>query len=140
MRERKESRDPRAHRIAHDIGAREPKMIEQSSHILRHDGAVIGGGLVNLAGCAVAAVVERDRATPGACQCRHPAGHDPIDLFVGRKTVNEDDRVARAFVNKGDFHPVVRRKLWHRGTIRSRRQEAKVQTQTKPGDVSSGSG
>ena len=48
MRERQERRDARAHRIAHDVGARDVEMIEQRADVLGHDGAVIGGGVVEL--------------------------------------------------------------------------------------------
>ena len=48
MRERQERGDAGAHRIAHDVGARDIQMIEQRAHVLRHDGAVIGGRIVEL--------------------------------------------------------------------------------------------
>ena len=37
MRQRQKCRDPRAHRITHDVGAREAEMIDQRAHIFGHD-------------------------------------------------------------------------------------------------------
>ena len=65
MRERKERGDTRAHGIAHHVGAREIEMIEQRPHVVRHEGAVIGGRIVELARGAVPAIVERDDAPAG---------------------------------------------------------------------------
>ena len=44
--ERKKDRVPRAHGIAHDVGMRQPEMIDQRAHVVGHDGAVIGGRIV----------------------------------------------------------------------------------------------
>src|SRR5215472_10276839 len=100
-------------------------MIEQRSHILGHIRAVICSRVVELAGRAMAAIVERDRTPPGARECRHPARRNPIDLLVRRKAVDEDNWLALAFVNEGDLDVVVH-ELWHVRTIRSCRPEAKV--------------
>ena len=37
MRQREESRDPRAHRVAHDVGARQTEMVDQRAHVVGHD-------------------------------------------------------------------------------------------------------
>src|SRR5262249_44666510 len=95
------------------------------SHILGHDRAVIGGGVIELARRAMAAIVECDSAAPGLAQRRHPARRDPIDLFVRRKAVHEHDWLALPFVKESDLHAVMR-ELRHAGTIRSRGSEAKA--------------
>ena len=65
-RQRQERGDPRAHRIAHNVGARQRQMIEERAHVLRHDRAVIGGRLIELGRLAVPAIVERDDAASTA--------------------------------------------------------------------------
>src|SRR6516162_3735120 len=100
-------------------------MIEERSHILGHRRAEIGGRVVELAGRTMAAIVERDRAAPGAGQCRHPARCDPIDLFVRCKAVDEHNWLALPFVEESNLDAVMR-ELRHAGTIRSRRPEAKA--------------
>ena len=40
-------------------------MIEKREDVVRHAGAVIGGRVVELAGSAVPAIIERDDAPPG---------------------------------------------------------------------------
>src|SRR6516225_10325179 len=100
-------------------------MIEERSHILCHSRAEIGGRVVELAGRAMAAIVERDRAAPGAGQCRHPARRDPIDLFVRCKAVDEHNRLALPFVKESNLHAVMREPR-HAGTIRSRHPQAKA--------------
>ena len=116
MRQRKKSGVTRPHRITHDIGAAEPEVIEQRAHILGHDGAVIGGRIIELGGFAVAAIIEGDDATPGASEGRHPARIDPVDLFVGGKAVDEHDRLALAFVEESNLH-IVMHKTRHAATI-----------------------
>ena len=66
MRERQERRDARAHGIAHHVGAGEIEMIEQRAHVVGHQGAVVGGRVVELGRSAMPAVVERDGAPAGA--------------------------------------------------------------------------
>ena len=98
MREREEGGDARAHRIAHDIGARDAEMIEQRAHVLRHVARVIGGRIVELGRVAMAAIVERDDAAAGARQRRDPAGIDPVHLLGGGEAVHQHDRRALALV------------------------------------------
>src|SRR5215468_2329154 len=116
-------------------------MIEQRSHIIGHDRAVIGGGVVELGGPAMAAIVERDRAPSSAGQCRHPARCDPVDLFVRCKAVDEHNWLALPFVKESNLHTIMR-ELRHAGTIRSRRPEAKAPRgmPANTGDVGCGSG
>src|SRR5690349_17006466 len=115
-------------------------MVEQRAHILGHDRAVIGGRVVQLAGRAVTAIIERDRATPGASECRYPAGHHPIDLLIGGEAMHEHNRLALPFIQEGDVDPLML-KSWHARTIRSRWQGAKLQTKSpRAGDVGLGSG
>jgi hypothetical protein len=99
---RQERRDPSAQRITHDVGARQIEIIEQRTHVLRHEAAVIGGRVVKLRRSAMTAVVESDDAAAGARQRRHPAGIDPVHLLVGGEAVHEHDRLALAFVEKGN--------------------------------------
>ena len=106
MGEREEGRVPRAHGIAHDVGALEAEMLDQAADVLGHDRGVIGGGIVELARLAVAAIVERDDAPAGARERRHPAGRDPVHFLVRREAVDEHDRLALPFVEKRNFHAV----------------------------------
>src|SRR5690242_1064842 len=79
---------------------------------------MIGRRVVKLAGGAVAAIVERDGATPCAREGRYPARRDPIDLFVRGEAVHEHNRLALPFIQKGDVEALML-KLWHARTIRS---------------------
>ena len=63
--EREEARDPRAHRIAHHVGALDSQMREQVGRVLGHEIGAIVGGRVELFALPVAAIVERDDAAPG---------------------------------------------------------------------------
>ena len=83
-------------------------MIEEGADILGHERAVVGGRLVKLGRLAMAAIVEGDDTASGARERCHPAGKNPIHLLGGGKAVHEHDWLALAFVEKGDFHPVMR--------------------------------
>ena len=111
MRERKEGGDARAHGITHHVGAAEIEMIQQRPHVLGHPGAVIRGRVVELARAAVPAIVERDDASAGLDQRRHPAGINPVHLRRRGKAVHEHDRVARPFIEKRDVDAVVGKAL-----------------------------
>ncbi len=81
-------------------------MVEQGAHVVGHRGGVVGGGLVELARMAMAAVVERDDAAPGAGQRANPARADPVHLLGRGETVHQHDRLgvrAIAFVEIGDL-------------------------------------
>src|SRR5713101_4930810 len=98
-----ERADAGPHRIAEEVGATEPEVVEQGNDVFDHPFGVIIGGIVELARPAVAAVVQRDGAPAGAAQRRHPPRIDPID-FLGRgEAVHEHDRLAVAFVEKRDL-------------------------------------
>jgi hypothetical protein len=116
MRQRQERSVACAHRVAHDVGTRQPKVIEQRAHILRHQLAVIGSRIVKLGRLAVAAIVERDDTAAGADERRDPAGIDPVHLFVGGKAVDEHDRLALPFVEIGDLHFAVH-EIRHQATL-----------------------
>ncbi len=47
--QRQKRGDARAHRVAHDVGALEPQMVDQRAHVLGHRGGVIVGRIVELA-------------------------------------------------------------------------------------------
>src|SRR5262249_21692592 len=55
-------------------------------------------------GLAVAADVERDRAAACPGEGRDPAGLHPVHLLGRGKAVDENDRLARALVEKGNLH------------------------------------
>ena len=82
IRQGQESGDAGPHRIAHDIGAGQREMIEQSPHVVRHDRAVIGCRVIQFGRCAMAAIVERNHTASGARQGRHPARRGPVHFFV----------------------------------------------------------
>ena len=109
----REGGDARAHRIAHDVGALDAEMIEQRAHIVRHQRHRIVGGIVQLAGGAVAAVVERDGAAAGAGERTHPSGIDPVHLLGRGKAVHQDDGLALAFVEISDLDFAMS-EIWHR--------------------------
>ena len=91
-------RDAGAHRVAHDIGAFDLKMIEQSANIFRHGSAVIAGRVVELARRAMPAVIERDRAPTSTRERSDPAGMHPVHLLVGGEAVHQHNRLALALV------------------------------------------
>ena len=88
-------------------------MIEQSADVLGHCGAVIGGRIIELAGRAVPAVIERNRTPAGARERRHPAWQDPVRLLGGGEAMDQHDRVALTLVEIGDLDLAVP-ESWHR--------------------------
>ncbi len=106
MVESKHSRDPRPHRVAHDVGARDGKMIEKIGRVGRHQAEAVGVRIDELGAVAVAAHVHRHNPPPVADQGLDPAGGDPVDRGVGGKAVDEKDRVALAEVAVGNVDPV----------------------------------
>src|SRR3974390_2021323 len=87
------------------------QVIEQRAHILGHDRAVIGGGIVQLAGLSVPAIIKRDHAATSACQRRHPAWAYPVDLLGRGKAVHQHYRLTLAFIEKSDLYFAVLKKL-----------------------------
>ena len=83
---RQKGGDARAHRIAHDVGARDAEMIEQRAHVVRHLAGVIVGRIVELGRCAMAAIVERDHAAAGALERRDPARMRPSSPRSSRRS------------------------------------------------------
>ena len=59
----------------------------------------------------MAAIIQCNDAAAGTAQRRRPSGIDPVHFFVGRKAVDEHDRVAVAFINEGDFNVAVHEML-----------------------------
>jgi len=55
-------RHSRSQRIAHDVGALDSQMIQQRDDVACHDRNFVVGGIVELFGIAMAAIVERDHA------------------------------------------------------------------------------
>ncbi len=92
------------------------EMIDQRHDIFGHFRRVIGGGLVELAGLAVAAIIERDHAAAGARQLGDPARIDPVHLRVRAEAVNQDDRrgmaLILALIEIGDLDLAVT-EAWH---------------------------
>ena len=119
MFERKQARDPRAHRIAHHVGAPNPKMREQVGRVAGHEIGAIGAGRVGLLALPMTAVVERDDPAPGAGQGLDPARVHPVHAKVRGEAVNEQDRLAeivvlRRGVDEGDIDARGRKILRHR--------------------------
>ena len=112
-----EGGDARAHRITHDVGALDAKMVEQRAHVVSHQRHLVVGRIVKLAGGAVAAIVERYGAAAGAGECSHPARIDPVHFFGGGKAMDQDDGLGIgifwAFVEISDLDRVML-KIWHR--------------------------
>ena len=82
-------------------------MIEQRTHIVRHGGAVISGRVVQLAGRAVPAIVERNHAPAIARQRRHPTGVQPIHLLGGGKAVHQHNRIAVTLIEISDLDTAI---------------------------------
>ena len=85
MRERQQRRHPRAQRIAHDVGARDVEMIHQRAHIAGHGGDVIGGRVVEFAGIAMAAIVERDDAAAAPFSSDTQVGYTQFTFLFDAK-------------------------------------------------------
>src|ERR1700691_4233365 len=86
---------------------RKPQMIQQCAYVRRHGRAVVCAWVIEFGGLPMAAVVQRDDASPSAGKRRHPAGVNPVNLLVGGKSVDEDDRRPLAFVEKGYLDIIV---------------------------------
>ena len=107
MAQRQPRRHPRAERIAHDIGAVDFEMVHQRGHVAGHGRDVIGLRVVELAGIAVAAIVERDDAAAAFLQFGNPGRIDPVDVLGRGEAVHQHDRLALAFVEIGNFNGAV---------------------------------
>ena len=59
MRQGEKRGDARAHRVADDVRALEPEVVEQAARVLRHDRRAVVLEVVQLLALAVAAVVDR---------------------------------------------------------------------------------
>ena len=86
MVEREHGRDPRAHRIAHDVGAVDAEMIEQIRRVARHQLEAVVLGVVELGAVAVAAYVHGDDPPPVRGQRVDPAGGPPVDRDCWRQS------------------------------------------------------
>ena len=107
MFHRQECRDTRAHGIAHHVGSFDFQMVEQRTYVVRHGGAVIAGRVVQLVGCAVPAIVERNHTPSITRERRHPAGLHPVHLLGGGEAVHQHNRFAIALVEIGNLDPAV---------------------------------
>jgi hypothetical protein len=107
LAQRKPRRHPPAQRIAHDVGALEIEMIHQRRDVARHDADMVLLGVVELAGIAMAAIVERDDAAAVFLQLRNPGRIDPVDILARRKAMHQHDRIALALVEIGNFNSAV---------------------------------
>ena len=101
--QREPGRHPAAQRIAHDVGALDAEMVHQRDDVAGHDRNGVVGGVVELCGFAMAAIVERDDAVAVLLQFRDPGRIDPVHVLGRGKAVHENDRRALAFVEIGDF-------------------------------------
>ena len=64
----------------------------------------------------MAAIVERDDAAAEPLELGNPAGIDPVDVLAGGEAVHEQDRIALAFVEIGNFDIAVM-KARHRNSV-----------------------
>ena len=82
-------------------------MIHQRDDVAGHDGDLVLRGIVELCGFAVAAIIQRDDAAAIFPQFGNPAGIDPVDILGRGKAVHQQDRIALAFVEIGNFNGAV---------------------------------
>ena len=126
-RQREERRDAGSHGVTHHVGAGDLQMVEQGAHVVGHERTVIESRLVDLARGAVSPIIERDHASAGPGQGRDPSGMNPIHFGIRAETVDEDDRLALAFVEKGDLDAVVRKALHADHCVRNGADHAALQ-------------
>ena len=102
-----EGRYPPAERIAHHVRARDVEMVHQRRDVAGHGADMIVLGIIELAGIAMAAIVERDDAAAAPLQLRDPGGIDPVDVLGRGKAVHQHDRIALALIEVGNFDGAV---------------------------------
>ena len=81
-------------------------MIEQPPRVLGHQLGAVDRLVVELFALAMPPVVERHDTVARARQHPHPARIDPIGHHVRREAVDQQDGLARAFVDIGDLDAV----------------------------------
>ena len=118
LAQRQEGRNPRAHRIAHHVGAFDVKVLKQIGRVAGHQVRAVVGRLIELLARAVASIVERDHPPPGPGQGLHPARIDPVDAMVGGEAVDQQNRLAAIrplgrYVDIGDGDAIGREGLEH---------------------------
>ncbi len=79
-------------------------MIHQRDDIAGHDRDLIGRGVIELAEIAMAAIVERDDAAAVFSQFGDPGRINPVHILARGKAVHQQDRIALAFVEIGNFN------------------------------------
>jgi len=114
LRKRCRQREPRTHRIAHQVGFRDAGMIHQSKDIADKILARIGFGIVRLVAFAMAATVEGEATQAAAFDRAIPADPTPVLVPVRREAMHEHDRghLAGPEIVKGE-RDAVRGELRH---------------------------
>jgi len=82
-------------------------MVQQRDDVIGHDRDFVIGGIVELCGIAVAAIVQRDDAAAVFLQIGNPGRIDPVDVLAGGEAVHENDRIALTLVEIGNFDVAV---------------------------------
>ena len=92
--QRRGERDLRAHRKAYDVRTLDAGCVHQREDVARHRLAVVPRRFVRLGALAMAAMVEREAAQTFCSDGVVPAHAFPVLVLVGRKTVQQNDRLA----------------------------------------------
>ena len=88
-------------------------MIHQRTDIAGHGADLIGFRVVEFCGIAVAAIVECDDAAAVLFQFGNPGRINPVHILGRREAVHQQDRIALAFVEIGNFNiAVVKARHW----------------------------
>src|SRR6516165_9085613 len=102
-------------------------MIHQRRDVGGHDGDLVGSRVVELGGFAMAAIVESNDAASAFLQLRNPGRINPVHVLGRGESMHEQDRIAFALVEIGNFNSAVMktrhrsfRNLWRRKATRLR--------------------
>ena len=86
---------------------RKSEMVQQRQRVSGHGGWMVILGVVAFRRMAMSAVVDGDGTVPCFVQCRNPARRFPIDAGIGRKTMNEQHRIALSAIHVCKVKPVM---------------------------------
>src|SRR5258707_12811953 len=82
-------------------------MIHQREDVVGHNSELVLRGVIQFCGIAMAAIVERDDAAAVLLQVGDPGRIDPVDVLARGKAMHEQNRIALAFVEIGNFNSAV---------------------------------
>src|SRR2546423_6764031 len=83
------------------------QMVHQCADSAGHGADVIRLRIVKLGGVAMAAIVEGDDTAAILLQLGNPGWINPVHVLGRCKAVHEQDRIALAFIEIGDFNSAV---------------------------------